>query len=973
MIDRLSLLALLVFASPALLSSTAGADSLQLDESFRPPAFTQPWPAGRALALPDGKYLLFRGVDTLSNRLTGAITRFFADGTLDPSFNFTRDYFDVAAVAALPNGQLVVAVQQASYHIPTSVRILRLNEDGSIDQTFTSVLVHKDADIRVIAPQPDGKILVAGIFDMFAGTPRQKIARLLSDGTVDTGFNPPQFDFGSTGIWSRPRVFGDGKILIAGDFMTVNGAANPGIARLNADGSLDMSFQPSGFTRVSGSPIRGVVVQSDNKIVIGARFVVQGTTRRAPLWRLNGDGSTDDTYLHVTLGFAPFASPRTLDLAILDDNVVVGAIGNSVYRFNSDGSLDSTFHSPILRDSTFSGSYGTAFTIERTSAGRFLIGGTFTEVDGEPLFSVAQLLSSGQVADSQATPHQTALETWATSYTRLENGVTLFTTGWPYTPLPLPMPFNIGSLNPDGSFAAGPTLSTTEPASVLARNFLAKDLTELADGTLFIWGLQQDEYGTYYGAAARFLRDGREDTLFRSEVSDVSAAHALPDGKVLLSVDGADAQATVDGLLRRLGYSGALDPGFELERSLVSGAVVRDEGNFLRAVYAGSRVLAVQADGKLLFVCLLSDKLFHLMRINRDGAVDSSFAVTTFAPYDLVRQNGAVFDPEYSQTVVPPDGVWTATPALLDAECQADGGIVLAGRFTSFNGTPARGIVRLHGNGTVDPSFATGTGAQWTETAETASFIPSVEAVEAQLDGKLLLAGTFEAFNGTATPGLARLNSDGSLDPTFVPPAKRMKFRVGIAELKRQNDGSFLLSGGYASPGGSEASFIHLSYSGGVPVIGSPALATVGVGQPFRYQIVASGQPTSFSANGLPAGFSLDPATGIITGFSSTANVGTHTVYLTASNNEGMSAPHSLILTVPVYLTGVSKQANGRVVFEGVGAPNVLLAVQTRIPGLPGAEEFFTFDTVTVGPEGTFSCVVDRGSFGQQFYRFMPL
>ena len=108
--------------------------------------------------------------------------------------------------------------------------------------------------------------------------------------------------------------------------------------------------------------------------------------------------------------------------------------------------------------------------------------------------------------------------------------------------------------------------------------------------------------------------------------------------------------------------------------------------------------------------------------------------------------------------------------------------------------------MRLHSNGTIDSSFNIGGGAQWVETTETPTYFPEIERVALQVDGKLLIAGTFEAFNGTSLPGLASLHPDGTVDGAFVPLAKRLKYADGKARLARQADGSFLLSGPYSFP-----------------------------------------------------------------------------------------------------------------------------------------------------------------------------
>ncbi|MBA3352247.1 MAG: delta-60 repeat domain-containing protein [Blastocatellia bacterium] len=231
--------------------------------------FARPSTPGRTLLLPNGKYLLFFGTDTLTDQRTGAMTRYLPNGMLDTSFSFSRAYTFVGAAASATNGKLIIDATRFLYGSETQ-QILRLNGDGSIDPSFNIPVVAAGFGIvRAIVIQPDGKILIAGFFDTFSGLARQKIVRLLADGTVDSSFTPPQFE--GNGIWTRPVVLANGKILIAGDFTSVNGAANLGVARLNVDGSVDSTFQATGFNR-DFTPIRGMVVQSDGKIVLAGRF-----------------------------------------------------------------------------------------------------------------------------------------------------------------------------------------------------------------------------------------------------------------------------------------------------------------------------------------------------------------------------------------------------------------------------------------------------------------------------------------------------------------------------------------------------------------------------------------------------------------------------------------------------------------------------------------------------------------------------
>ena len=894
----------------------AHAASLALDQNFRTPLFSQAYPAANMRLLPDGKFIRFGGTDTLCDQRTGALTRYFSNGTLDPTFSFSRDYKFIAAAAPASNGQLIVAATQYLYNASRTEQILRLNTDGSIDPSFHASIVGSDpfSSIRAIVIQPDGKILVAGVFDIFAGLPRQKIVRLLPDGTLDSGFTPPPFSTGFVGIYAKPVVLANGKILIAGDFSYVNGAANLGVALLNADGSVDSDFQPSGFSR--STAIRGLVIQSDGKIILGGRFLTPVLGR--VLVRLNADGSTDTSYVPPALGTNSF----TRDLVIQPDDKVVGAVRNSIYRFTVTGSLDSGWVQPNILLNIFHplGDLGIPSALSLEPDGQILFAGTFTDVNpSEDLdgshFGVARLNSDGTLDPTLVTSHKTGTENFPSSFARQPDGSIFIAFGIQSIKNEPAMPFNLGRLLPNGELDPGFSLSSSNPDSVLAQDFVTQDFTQLADGRLFVFGLTPD----FGFTAAMFLSNGAEDLTFHFNFTAFQKATAVPDGKVLLSA-GTDPTATVYSTLLRLDRDGNFDQSFVLPWSITSEQVIREGGGGqLFQLWVGSHVLGVQADGKVLFEYLSSDGFFHLLRLNTDGSVDNSFTATTLAPFDLIQSFPLVFDPMTGQTLQPPDGVWSATSPISDAQILADGRIVLCGPFTSFNGVPARGVVRLLTNGTIDNTFATGGGAQWTQTIETSSFFPFVESVEEQVDGKLLIVGTFEAFNGTALPGIASLNPDGSVDGSFTPLARRQKLARGSTRLARQADGSFLLSGPFSFPNESEPAFTHINSIGGIPIVGGFPLATAVAGQFFSYQIVASGQPTSYSASGLPPGFTLDPATGLITGTPTGANAGTYTITITATNGEGTSATFQLVLTI-----------------LPPAAPTTLLNISTRLRVLAG-------------------------------------
>ncbi len=324
----------------------------------------------------------------------------------------------------------------------------------------------------------------------------------------------------------------------------------------------------------------------------------------------------------------------------------------------------------------------------------------------------------------------------------------------------------------------------------------------------------------------RLLPNGALDSSFTFDPATppFQEATALPDGKLALSA-GTDAQSTIYAALSRLGTNGSPDNTFQLPAAIHEGQVFRDPGTGdLIGMCAGGRVLALQPDGKILFLYLvfdhpLVDALFHLVRLNPDGSFDGSFAAMTFVPRDLAQTFPVVFDPVRQQTLQPPEGVFVASFPFLDARILSDGRILLAGKFDSFNGTPAHGLVRLQANGTVDDTFAIGQGAQWTTLLGSPGDLPAVEGLHVLWNGDLLVVGDFQAFDGTPAPGITLLHSSGVVDPNFIPPVRRLEERYGSAKLSSQLDGSLLLSGPYRIAGETAPRSLIRLLDGSIPSV----------------------------------------------------------------------------------------------------------------------------------------------------------
>ena len=213
--------------------------------------------------------------------------RLNANGTVDGSFIPTNNINgSVLAVAVQTNNAVVIGGSFNTAGFPSWNA--RLNADGTTDTAFSSF---PNGSVNAIAIQPDGKIVIGGAFTLVNGAARNRIARLNSDGSLDNTFQN-----GLTGASSTVRclqIQSDGKILIGGDFITVNGTSRNYVARLTSNGSLDTGFSPP---TAPNNPVYSLAVQSDNSVVIGGVFTTFASANLSHVARLYADGTRDTTF-----------------------------------------------------------------------------------------------------------------------------------------------------------------------------------------------------------------------------------------------------------------------------------------------------------------------------------------------------------------------------------------------------------------------------------------------------------------------------------------------------------------------------------------------------------------------------------------------------------------------------------------------------------------------------------------------------
>jgi uncharacterized delta-60 repeat protein len=125
-----------------------------------------------------------------------------------------------------------------------------------------------------------------------------------------------------------------------------------------------------------------------------------------------------------------------------------------------------------------------------------------------------------------------------------------------------------------------------------------------------------------------------------------------------------------------------------------------------------------------------------------------------------------------------------------DFEVQADGKVLVSGFFTTFSGQARVLVARLDSNGAVDPGFDPHTEAPSDAPAE-------VSRIKIQSDGKVLLVGRFKIRGESTIRSMARLNPDGSVDSSFDAGLTGSYFE----DLATQADGKIVVSGYLQIPG----------------------------------------------------------------------------------------------------------------------------------------------------------------------------
>jgi uncharacterized delta-60 repeat protein len=660
----------------------------------------------RTLALQSDDKLIVGGDYLSLNGIPNSyLCRLKPDGTIDESFDTGTGIKGKVYDSYLQKDRkIILAGNFTAYNGKSTGRLIRLNEDGSQDETFNTSTGATNGIIYKVCPQPDGKIIIAGSFTKYNTTTVNRIARILPNGDLDPTFNTGS---GAAANITQVEVLANEKIIVSGNFSSFNGVTANRIARLFPDGTVDRSFDSgSGFN----DDINAMVLQPDGKIILGGKFTTYNEITTNRIVRLNEDATVDDSFFTGSGLTADAVQVLKTDRS---GSIMVGGSFKGFYNgtdvnrmffLHPDGKLNPNF------DMGSGPGSASVLALANAPDGSWYIAGSFSVFDGQNQGKLAKVNANGE--------HDTAY---------LAAGIGFDNAVLKVLPLAENKTMVLGSFTKfNATIAPGITrllengsADATFNAGQSGANNLIKTAVLQADGKIIFAGNFTKYNEISSNRIIRILPDGAIDPTFVTGSGFKSQVYtiAMQDEKVIVAGNFTTYQDTPAPRIVRLLENGLRDPGFNV--GLGANAIVE--------------TLLVQPDGKILvggrFTSFDGQAFLCLVRLNYNGSIDSEFNV------------GTGFD----KTVY--------TLAL-----QSDQKIIVGGSFLSYNGLSQKRILRLNPNGSLDPTFESGAGFNKGD----------VLSLLVQPDDKILVAGTFSGtYKTTPSLRLIRLLKSGDYDPSF--------------------------------------------------------------------------------------------------------------------------------------------------------------------------------------------------------------
>jgi uncharacterized delta-60 repeat protein len=694
-----------------------------------------------------------------------------ASNSLDASFVpvFTTPG-DVRGIVPLAGGKVFIYGRLTSVNGFYRNKVAVLNADGTLDSSFNldPALKIYGYSINAAVAMTDGKFLVGGSLEWYGPTHLQSyLLRLNADGSIDptfdaSGWYPPPSPIGSYGIDNQVtalHVDGSGRILVGGDFTSPYNH----ITRLLADGAPDPDFDPG--TGTDGS-VTLIGTQPNGGIILGGTFTHVDDNASNGVARLQDTGTFDGTFFGngVVNGSNDCGdSGNVLTLATQSDNsVLVGGsfisiksqVAPLLTRIKADGSLDTGFV-PYIREG-----YMSEVTSLAVAGDKVAVGGWHSDCSGGGLdynhraeiFVLSSTTgSSVGYIPFRRSPTNEETDVWAMEVR--SDGKVL--AGGNFTRMD-----DVDQLDFAGLFlfTASPYTQDLTFRPLVGNQATVKSLAVQSDGQILAAGSFHNVNGEIHDDLVRLNSNNSVDSIFSpgSYGSDFLAVNVRADGKIIAAEgyagNGAVLLLNPDGTYNAVG-----NPGF------ANGLISRPDLQVIAATAHAPGVAQLTPD-------MTEETAFSA---NRGTGISNGFNP----------------DEEFDR---------------VNAVALQGNKIIAGGSFSTFSGVAHQNLVRLDAGGAVDTTF---TPPAFTE--KYTFFRHEIFALAVQPNGRILVGGRFTTAGGVATPTLARLNANGTLDTTFQ---SSLADGLVLYALALQPDGKILAGGDFGlvrlnADGSNDASF----------------------------------------------------------------------------------------------------------------------------------------------------------------------
>lgn len=690
--------------------------------------------------------------------------------------------------------------------------LIRFNSDGTIDSTFHKPWFYGNDDgyVRDVKEQSTGKIIVVGHFSGVEQlTTSARIARLNSDGTVDDTFVCTNgLDNVALCCW----VLNDDSILVGGAFNNYDGTSSPKLVKLNSNGSINSTFASNIASLSINGTVHAIVVDNSGKIYIGGQF-------SNAIKRLNSDG-TEDTGFNVGSGFSngDGNQPRVSSIAIQNDGkLMVGhwfkdyngsSCNPYITRLNTDGTVDSSFAN---QGSGLNYTSGAVQTVAIQSNGKIVVGGYFVMYNGNPQNYLARFETNGNLDGLLDVSNKIyRFSDWGSRVQSVvvdaSGNLHLAGDFFSYEGNPC---YGYAKINSDGSFIETDKAYSFEPDTLFDDPPLGLKVLKQNDGKVLVCG-DSDRYDEANNLR-RLNADGTEDTTFKTIYADdiIRAIGIQSTGKIIVGGSFFHLNGIIAKGLARLNTDGTIDDTFNGSGLLSDDAVFALKVMPDDTIWVGGNFNNFDGESNTL----------RLVRLyaNGDFLTGTNYSFDSYVnAIENYDNNNILVGGQFSNKIVMiqsngdentsfnvgsgfSNGVGN-NPRVSSFAVQNDGKVIVGHWFTEYNGSScSSGITRLNSNGSFDSSFATdGSGLSASNNRGI------VQAVALQSDGKVLVGGWFNTYDGNSQNNLIRLNSNGTKDTSFnIGVGFDETFDnygdVRVDDILINSDGSLFCAGGFGA------------------------------------------------------------------------------------------------------------------------------------------------------------------------------